>query len=512
MSKFNSVKTPPKPDTINFHGKPAYSKEAKSELAGILLTSFLEDQFYRSGNQTQMRLVELVGLVDPLFVAKAAIFARKTFGMRSVTHVVAGELAQYASGSSWLRRFYANVVVRPDDVTEILSYYLANRTEKRDGKRGKRPRSLSKAMQRGLGDALCRFGAYQLGKYKASSKDLSMVDAINLLRPHKTEAKGALLAGTLSAPNTWEVNLTKAGQSENKEEAKAEVWSGLLNTGQLGMLAAIRNIRNIVKQAPDAIPMLCDLLTNEDIIKKNKIFPFQYMTAWDVLDKDTPRSVRVALSQAFDKALGNLPKLEGRTLIAVDASGSMRLEHFRVRNSSADGTKYPLRTAAIFAAALYKRNDADVLWFSGGHDWGFYKNGPDASYCDWVTLNPTAPVLDLAKQIENESVNGNTDFRLIFSKLTKPYDRIIILTDEQSWVGNHYAGGTPAMDGLKNYSRQFSCDPWAYSIDLTGYGTSQFISTKITQLYGLSEKLFSFMENAERGIDAIVDEIERVEF
>ena len=472
----------------------------------------MEDQFYRSGNETQARLVELVGMVDPLFAAKAAIFARKTFGMRSVSHVVAGEVAQYASGSLWLRRFYGAVVMRPDDVTEILSYYLANRTQLRDSTRGKgkRPRALSKAMQRGLGDALCRFSSYQLGKYKASGKGVSMIDAVNLLRPHKTDAKGALLDGTLAAPDTWEVNLTKAGQAENKAEAKAQVWGDLLSNGKLGMLAAIRNVKNVIQQAPDAVPMLCALLTDENVIRKSRIFPFQYLTAWDALDADAPREVRIALSKAFDTALGNLPEFSGKTLIAVDASGSMRPDSW-AGTRRVPGTKSPLRTAAIFAAALYKRNDADVLWFSGGHGWGFQNAAPDQNYCGWAKLNPAAPVLDLAKQIESESKNGNTDFRLIFSNLTKPYDRIIILTDEQAWVGS-YGAGTPAMDGLKKYRRRLSCDPLAYSIDLTGYGTSQFLSTKITQLYGLSEKLFDFMEHAERGTDAIVDAIERVEF
>jgi hypothetical protein len=370
VSKFNSGKTTPAPEVVNFHGKPAYGRDAKSELAGILLTSFLEDQFYRSGNETQERLVELVGMVDPLFAAKAAIFARKTFGMRSVSHVVAGELAQYASGSLWLRRFYSEVVQRPDDVTEILSYYLANRTQLRESTKGKgkRPRDLSKALQRGLGDALCRFSAYQLGKYKASDKDVSMVDAINLLRPHKTEAKGALLAGVLAPPETWEVKLSQAGQAEDKEAAKAQVWGDLLSSGKLGALAAVRNIRNVIEQAPDAVPLLCELLTDEDVIRKSRIFPFQYLTAWDALDADAPREVRAALSQAFDLALGNLPELEGKTLVAVDASGSMRPGGWVSRR--VPGTKSPLTMAAIFAAALYKRNDADVLWFSGGHSWG----------------------------------------------------------------------------------------------------------------------------------------------
>jgi 60 kDa SS-A/Ro ribonucleoprotein len=45
--------------------------------------------------------------------------------MRSVSHLVAGELAKSVKGEPWTKRFYAKVARRPDDVLETLGYYLS---------------------------------------------------------------------------------------------------------------------------------------------------------------------------------------------------------------------------------------------------------------------------------------------------------------------------------------------------------------------------------------------------
>ncbi len=61
----------------------AFAESPKSELIAILLTSQLEDQFYRSGQATADRLKELIAAEpDKEFVAKAAVYARNEAGMR----------------------------------------------------------------------------------------------------------------------------------------------------------------------------------------------------------------------------------------------------------------------------------------------------------------------------------------------------------------------------------------------------------------------------------------------
>ncbi|WP_206516877.1 hypothetical protein [Caldicellulosiruptor changbaiensis] len=58
-------------------------------------------------------------------MAKLTIFVRNEFGMRSISHVPVGELAHAQEGKHYVRRITPKVCQRPDDMTEILSYYLS---------------------------------------------------------------------------------------------------------------------------------------------------------------------------------------------------------------------------------------------------------------------------------------------------------------------------------------------------------------------------------------------------
>ena len=134
-------------NNINLAGGRAFTQSPKDELVSILLTATLGDQFYRSGDTTAARVQELVAATeDKTFVAKAAIYARKQAGMRSVSHLVAAEIAHSVKGAPWTKRFYDRVVHRPDDVLEILACYIALR---------KRP--IPNALKKGVGAALARF-------------------------------------------------------------------------------------------------------------------------------------------------------------------------------------------------------------------------------------------------------------------------------------------------------------------------------------------------------------------
>ena len=52
MARFNQKRVAAGPDTINLAGGEAFQESAELELVSILLTSMVQDQFYRSGNQT----------------------------------------------------------------------------------------------------------------------------------------------------------------------------------------------------------------------------------------------------------------------------------------------------------------------------------------------------------------------------------------------------------------------------------------------------------------------------
>src|SRR3989304_802212 len=123
MSRFNTTSEGTK--TVNLAGGEAYKQTPELELISILLTSFANDSFYRSANDTFDRLKELVRICDKKFVAQAAVYARTQFGMRSITHCVASELAKHIAGEKWAKYFYSAVIYRPDDMLEILSYHTS---------------------------------------------------------------------------------------------------------------------------------------------------------------------------------------------------------------------------------------------------------------------------------------------------------------------------------------------------------------------------------------------------
>jgi len=473
------------PDTCNLAGGQAHVPTPKLEFASALLSTFTTDTFYKSAGDQVQRIAELTQkLEDPLFAAKAAVYTRKQNGLRSVSHIVAGELSQRVDvkGSPWLRAFYRKVVQRPDDITETLAYLKT---------RGNPDlRKLSNAMKRGFGEALSGFDAYQLAKYLRSDRDPNLIDAVNLLHPKSTPALAALMTGTLKPAETWETKLTQAGQQAAKEalseqekvELKGQAWTELLAQRKLGYLACLRNLRNIAEQAPEAFPLALAFLTDPRQVEKSLVLPFQIFTATEALagTKADSNAAKLALDKAMELSLKNVPAFAGETLLAVDVSGSMRGR--------------PLRIASLFAAVLFKsQRSSEVMLFD--------------TKAQHLRLHPGDSLTSLTKAIEQAATGGGTDFRLIFQNARKAYDRVIILSDMQAWVGGH----TPAA-ALVEYKRKFQVDPRIFSFDLNGHGTLQFPESKVFALAGFTDAVLGTMKNLEKDPSALVHEIEAVTF
>lgn len=485
-----------KPNTINLAGGQAHQMSDKLEFVTILLTSFLVNKFYRSGNDTAKRLTQLVAKIpDKQFIAKAALYARREAGMRSVSHLVAGEIAHGVKGEEWTKRFFDRVVIRVDDVLEILAYCLAIY--------GK---PLPNSLKKGLGQALARFDEYQLAKYRRGSANLNLVDAVNLVHPPHTEAISRLMDGSLAPAGTWETKLTQAGQLADSDEEKAanknEVWTELIRERRIGYFALLRNLRNILEQAPEMIDEAIPLLTDKTLIRRSMVMPFRFRSALDAIDSssalDKPvlrsaidrvfkgesntRALRQkvirALNVAVDHSLDNVPRFKGRTLIAMDCSGSM--------------IGKPMKIGSLFAAVLYKVNNADLMLFSG-----------DARY---ATFNRDDATLTIAQRIEDNAEWSGTNFHSIFKRAQTAYDRVIILSDMQAWM-NHW---TPAAE-FKRFVNKTGKRPHVYSFDLAGYGSIQFPESKVYTLSGFSDKTMETLRFLEQDKSALIHEIEKID-
>lgn len=475
MSKFNTPARGAK--TVNRAGGEAYIMSTKEKLATILLTSFVQNQFYRSQEDTIGEIKDLVQ-ADPLFAAKASIYARNEFGMRSVSHVVAGEIFRTISGQPWVKRYIDRVVFRPDDISEIVSYYQANVARQE-------PLVLPGQMKKGLAAALTRFDKYQLAKYRGENKEWSLVDVVNLVRPKHTDAIKALVDGTLKNTNTWESKLSASGGSSEK---KAEAWASLISENRLGYLALLRNLNNIAEQAPEVLGQALEQLVDEKRIRKSLVLPFQYMTAMTSLES-TPHRIKIlrALNKATEISLANVPHFDGDTLVVVDNSGSM---HGSAWRGDTD-LKAPIRMAALFAAVLVKTNEAGLMMFSD-----------DAEY---MQVNPDDSLGTLFKEIGSFGEPNGTNFHAPFQAANRKYDRMIILSDEQGWMGHR----SPASS-LEEYKRRLGANPFVYMWDLSGYGSLQLPQNQVALLAGFSEKVFDIMKLLETDKKALVNKIESI--
>ena len=478
MSKFNTTVTQPKTLTTNLAGGQAHSQTDELALVSLLLTSFVSDQFYRNAQTSLDELRTLASRVkDKEFVAKAAIYARDKFGMRSITHALAGELTSELTGKEWGKDFYNKVVVRVDDMTEILSYYLAYKTTASSPK-------FPNALKKGFAKAFDKFDGYQLAKYKGENKTVKLVDIVNIVHPvpslKNKEALELLIKGELKSTETWESKLSQAGQvAESEDELvalKADAWSELLSQKKIGYFALLRNLRNIITQAPASVTIACELLTDEKLIKNSRVLPFRFNTAYEEINKlgssKEVRDVLVAINQALDISVSNVPKFDGETLVVMDVSGSMAGRASEI--------------ASLFGAILAKVNNCDVMTFS--------------TSAQYKSYNPLDSVLTIRNSFRYSG--GGTNFKAIFNSANKKYDRVIILSDMQGWVG--YT--TPA-DEFAQYKTKFGAKPFVYSWDLAGYSTMQFPENNVFALAGFSDKVFDIMKLMETDKKALYNEI-----
>lgn len=459
MSRFNTKA--PSTKTENLAGGVAFKHDTKTELVHAVLTTFLENKFYESGDARAKRIVQLVSGVSADFVARLAVIARTEFNLRSVSHLLLGELSKVAHGTDLVKRAVEKAVVRPDDMTEVTSYL--------EGK-------LSKQLKRGFRRAILKFSPYQLAKYRMEGKKVKLVDIFNLVHPkvqfaseEQKKAWEMLMKGELKSEETWESRLSSG-------EDKAKVWKDLVMEEKIGYMALLRNLRNIEQQADEmtqekAAQMICD----EALVRKSRQLPFRFFNAYENV---STRQMHNAIAKALDISVSNVPELSGQTLIGIDTSGSMSGEC--------------IKKASMLAAALIKKANCDVVLY-------------DTSVKQ-VTFNSLDSVMSNAEKIQRLAMGGGTETSLVFkaaAKIGTKYSRIIILSDNESW-NDGYRG----VQGHYNEYAKLNPDCFVYAIDIQGYGTKDVTGDKVEHLCGFSERIFDFMLTKERGIENLTNYIE----
>jgi len=478
MAKFNKTATI---KTNNKEGHIAYSMKDKERLVSQVLTTFFgEPKFYGKTDHEIMTTARVIAVYEPKFVAQLAIFARREFHMRSVSHVLTAILAHEPNGKQYIRRLIPSVVMRADDITEILAAYMHFY--------GK---PIPNSLKKGINDAFVRFDEYTLAKYKGEQNKLKMRDVPRICHPtpktsEQSDLWKRLITGELQTPYTWETELSAKGNTK-------EVWSELIDSGKVGYMALLRNLRNIINASPSNISKVYEIISDADQVRRSRQFPFRFLSAYKELQSVPSATSKVfdALEVALDVSVENIPRITGKTAIVVDVSGSMK---------SAVSQKSKMTCAEIGlllgVIATHVCEESIFLTF----DTQLYR----------PTISTRGGVLSQVRSIPVKG--GGTHMELPFNYLTQEninVDRIIVFSDNQCNSSNSRGTIQKHADA---YRKSVNSNCWVHGVDLQGYGTQQFTGGKTNIISGWSEKILEFITLAENGLETLVERVESIYF
>lgn len=493
--------------TQNHEGAVAYTLTPEMELYTAVVTASLSDKFYETDQERINRIRDLIAKVDPLFVAKLAVYTREKMYLRSIPLILAVELAKIHTGDNTISRLVSRVVQRADEITELLAYYQLANERKGIKKLGK----LSKQIQKGLAISFNQFDAYQFAKYNRDA-EIKLRDALFLVHPKaKDEAQQAIfnqiVDSTLETPYTWETELSALGQQHFaspalKDQAVREKWEELIGSGKLGYMALMRNLRNILeaKVHGDFIEKVVKTLTDEKAVAKSKQLPFRYLAAYREIKKmkgGHVNSILRALQRAAMLASANIRGFDYNThvVLACDVSGSMQ------RPVSPRSAIMSFDIGLMLAMMLQRKcKQSQVGMF--GDTW---------KVISVPSSNILANVDEFYKR-EGE-VGYSTNGYLVIEDLVKRKvvaDKVMIFTDCQMWDSR--AGRRNAFAEMwHKYKSDVAPNAKIYLFDLSGYGATPLnvVEKDVYLIAGWSDKVFDVLHAIENGSNA-TDEIKKM--
>lgn len=521
MAKFNNSSTQPrtKPSpAMAGTGRSTstgrgYTKEGavghvldkKTQLYSMAVTGLLSGTFYEGEADQMSRLKTLafeVSQADPEWVRGFLPFLRNEANMRSAPVVIACEYVRANSGNptAQCRQVVAKACQRADEPGEILAYWTSTYGKK-----------IPSAIKKGLADACVRlYTEYTAQKYSGvNNGSFAMADVINLVHPKPTTPEQSALftyilderhghkvsdlellpaiaerKALLAMPESDRMaNLDKITEARWTWETTsswvpggmtAEVWEALIPT--MGYMALLRNLRNFETAGVSftASQKVCATLGNPEIIAKSRQFPYRFYQAWKNSGTVT---YGAAIEEGLNRSTQNIPKLSGRTLVLVDASGSMNGGGWGY--SSEKSNISPSEKAGVFAAALRAKSDCDIVSFG--------TNSLDIT--DKFNGVSILRAIDVVNK--NWGLGHSTNIAGAINQHYKNHDRVIILTDLQASSTRY--GGYSEMD--------YKVDCPIYAWDLTG-NTTAMIDPDGAGTYmmsGFTDADFKKIPNIEAG-------------
>jgi len=544
---FSSLKSwLPRATAINEAGGAAYRLAPKHALAQIAATGCFNGTFYASGNTQLDELKKLIDQVDDnTFLAKLAVYARERAYMKDMPAALLVVLSK--RDPALLHRVFARVVDNGRVLRTVFQMV-------RSGQFGRTSlsSSLQRAFQRWLNEA-------SVGKLLSASigSDPSLRDVLRLARPTPKDNARRALFGWLTgkeiekwAPAT-DADLPEQVQSlaayRRAETAEFQalivgdlsvrwdlladvakgplVWKAIAR--QMGPQALRMNLNTLLRHEvfgqhlsdTEMVEYVAVRIADADEIRQSRQFPYQYLTAYLNAGSEVPQKILAALHQAAEIACGNIPELAGPVVIGLDTSGSMSSPVTGHRGRGATTKMRCVDVAALFAAAILRRNPDSVVV-------------PFDTQAYQVRLDPNDSILSLAERLAKYG-GGGTDCSLPLREANtrlreRQFAGVVLVSDNQSWVyqGRSVASGSNNSTGVMTEWQQFvqnqrrlgairgiAAKPKLICIDLQPATTTQAPDRgDIMNVGGFSDAVFSVVASfLDDDTSRFVREVESIE-
>ena len=473
---------------------PAYALDAKHKLAQLAATGCLGGTFYADAAEQLGTVLALTHEVDAAFVARAAVYARERGHMKDMPALLMASLA--TRNTDLLVKVFPRVI----DNGKMLRNFVQIVRSGVVGRKslGTRPKKL---VQRWL----CTATEKQL-LHAAVGNAPSLADVVKMVHPKPAEAwRAAWFAWLLGKPfdeaalpritrafEHYKLNTSRRLVDEVVEvpfqmlTAKAPSpaqWTQIALAGSWQMVRQGLNTfaRHGVFAHSDIARAVAKKLADPQALKSARAMPYQLLAAYRAAGPGVPGVVREALNRAMELSLANVPTLKGNVVVCPDVSGSMASSITGFRGSATSSVRC-IDVAALLSAAVLRKNPrARVL--------------PFEQRVVEIALNARRTVMANAQALA-EIGGGGTDCSAPLALLNKErarVDLVILVSDNQSWVGAHQFSPTRTIQEwealkLNNPGARLVC------IDIQPYGTTQAPERRdILNVGGFSDAVFGLV-------------------
>ncbi len=486
----------PPVDTVNQAGGAAYTYGPEAKLAQLAATGTLADGFYLKA-ETQLADVVLAAKdVDPEWVAKCAVYSRRSGAMKDMPALLAAYLTMADPDLS------VRVFKRVIDNGRMLRTFVQIM---RSGQVGRA--SLGSRPKRLVREWLEQASMAQLMQ-AATGNDPSLADIVKMVHPAPASAERrafygwligkpydvAALPAEIAAIEAWKRSPTSELPAVPFEWLTAfplspEQWGAL--AGRMGWQALRMNLNTLARHGAFGVAGVTEAVTarlsDPASIARVKPMPYQLMVALDQVGDGVPLAVQAALESALEASLAGVPKLAGQVVVCPDVSGSMSSPATGYRKGATSKVRC-IDIAALVAAAVLRQNrDARVIPFE----------------VDVVKLklDPHARVAVNAAKLAGVG-GGGTNVSAPLALLNKErarVDTVVIVSDNESWVDRSRHGATATMN---EWNKLKARNPGAklICIDIQPYGSTQAKDrADIMNVGGFTDAVFDAMARFASG-------------